>query len=503
MRVRGQAWFCVVLMFGWAGSGAIAEQSTNVIKSLTIRECIERALANNLQIHVERINPGIAKWGIVREQGAFEPALTAQAMYDDSSTPFAPDDPKRLVFGASTEKETLALQGALIGKLPLGTQYGVTALETASGSTSTSNKFTQTGTLPVVSVTQPLLKNFGFGPNLAPLRVARTSHQIAAQTFANLVINTVSDAVNAYYELVFAIEDHKAKLDDLNRARALLAENRERVKIGVLSPLDVTQAEAGAAEREEAVIIAERVIKDQEDILKRFISQNVSEFDGVSLLPAEYPVVEMVETDVARSINTALQARPDFLAAHAAVERSDILVKFNHNQLWPQIDLQGSYGLNAIGRNFGDLIDNAASGDGEQWSIGVVLTVPLGNRVARANYRTARLQAEQALLSLKVLEQNIVVQVRNAVRQVDTNLKRSDASRVASRLAEESLNAEQEKLKAGTSTSFLVLQAQAQLSAAQSAEIRARADYSKSLVDLARAEGTTLQKHTIILDENL
>ena len=501
--VRAQGWFYSVLVFGWVGSGVLAEQDTNILKSITIHECVERALAHNLEIYVERVNPSIAQWGIVREQGAFEPALTGQATYQENTTPFKPDDPNRLIFGSSTEEQTLALQTGLIGKLPTGAQYGLNALDTASASTATSNQFTQTGTLPLITVTQPLSRNFGLGPNLALLRVARKSQQIAAQTFANLVINTVSDAVNAYYELVFAIEDHKAKLDDLNRARALLAENRERVKIGVLSPLDVTQAEAGAAEREEAVIIAQRVIQDQEDILKRFISQNVSEFDGVSLIPAEYPVVEMVETDVPRSINTALLTRPDFIAAHNEVERRDILVKFNRNQLWPQIDLQGSYGLNTRARSFGDFVDNAARGDSPQWSIGVVMTVPLGNRVARANYHASRLDAEQALLMLKVLEQNIVVQVRNAVRQVETNLKRADASRVASRLAEESLKAEQEKLRAGTSTSFLVLQAQAQLSAAQSAEIRARADYSKSLIDLARAEGTTLRKQNIDIDTEM
>ena len=169
------------------------------------------------------------------------------------------------------------------------------------------------------------------------------------------------------------------------------------------------------------------------------------------------------------------------------LERRKILVSFNRNQLWPRIDLQASYGLNGTAGNFGDLVDNATSGDSREWAIGVVVSIPLGNRVARANYHTSRLDSDQAVLNLKVLEQNIVVQVRNAVRLVQSNLKRVDASRVASRLADESLKAEQEKLKAGTSTSFLVLQAQAQLSAAQSAEVRARADYSKSLVDLARS----------------
>src|SRR5204862_59935 len=154
-----------------------------------------------------------------------------------------------------------------------------------SNSFSSTTPFLQEGTLPFITVTQPLLRNFGLEPNLAALRVARKSRQVASQNLAFRVINTISDAVDAYYELVFAIGDNKAKLDDRERARALLAQNRERVKIGVLSPLDVTQAEAGAAEREEAVIIAARVIKDNEDILKRLISQNVSDLDDAALVP--------------------------------------------------------------------------------------------------------------------------------------------------------------------------------------------------------------------------
>jgi outer membrane protein TolC len=184
------------------------------------------------------------------------------------------------------------------------------------------------------------------------------------------------------------------------------------------------------------------------------------------------------------------------------VDRQGILVQYNRNQLWPQIDLQGSYGYNGIGRSFGDFTDSVGTGDAPQWNVGVVVTIPIGNRQARANYQSARLGKEQALLTLKRLEQDIIVAVDNAVGRVETNVKRLEATAAARRLAEESLRAEEEKLRAGTSTSFLVLQAQSQLAAARSTEIRAKADYNESLVELARSEGTTLLKHNIHVDEN-
>jgi outer membrane protein TolC len=491
-----------VLLALWLGGiapGAQAEEPTNQVKSLTLRECIERALAQNLDIRIERINPTIQQWGVVSAQSVYDPLLSGGITYEETTQPLDPERAASLGI-SSIDQEQLRPRLNLGGLLPLGTQYGLNAFDTRTSGTLASN-FVYTGTASA-SLTQPILKNFGLGVNSALIRVARKSRQIAGKQFVLQVITTVSDVNKAYYELIFAIEDHKAKIEDLNRAKALLDENRKRVRIGVLSPLDVTQAEAGVAEREEAVIIAERVIRDNENTLKRLMSQNVMEFYGVSLVPVDYPTVQMIETDVAYSINTALKNRPDYVQAKLELERRDILVKYNRNQLWPEIDLQGSYGFNGRSSSgFDDFIDNTASGNSPVWIIGVTASFPLGNRQARASYHTSRLQAEQQLLSLKRLEQDIIVGTDNAVRLVQSNLKRMDATRVASRLAEESLRAEEQKLRAGTSTSFLVLQAQAQLAAARSAEIRARSDYSESLVDLASAEGTTLTKNDIVLDE--
>ena len=130
---------------------------------------------------------------------------------------------------------------------------------------------------------------------------------------------------------------------------------------------------------------------------------------------------------------------------------------------------------------------------------GVCVSIPLGNRQARSNYRIAQLDADQLILNLKALEQDIIVQVDDAVGHVESNLQSVEAAHEATRLAQESLDAEKKKLLAGTSTTFLVLQAQAQLALSRSAEIRARADYAESLVALDQTEGTILRKNNIVL----
>jgi outer membrane protein len=477
-----------------------ADEATNPVQSLTLRECIHRALQNNLEIKSERVNPTIGTWGVVGAQGVYDPLLSGGMSYQDNTQPLDPERAKSLGI-TSIKQQELTPELSLGGKLPTGAQYNLSASDTRTSGTLVSNNFVYTGTA-VASLTQPILKNFGFGVNAATIRIARASRSIAIQNFIQLVMTKINEVSTAYYELVYAIENHKAAVENRELARELLEQNRQREKIGTMSRLDVIQAESGVASSEQGVILTARAIKDNENTLKRLICQQVTEFRGLSLVPVNYPVVQRIATDVAQSTRTALQMRADYRSANQALERQNIQVQFNRNQLWPEIDLQGSYGLNGrSGSGFGDFVDNTASGNSPVWTIGFTVSLPIGDRQARANYHTARLQAEQQLLSVKELEQDIIVDVDNAVGHVETNLKSVEAAQAASRLAQESLDAEKQKLLAGTSTTFLVLQAQSQLATARTAEIRARADYSESIVALDLAEGTILEKNDITLDE--
>jgi outer membrane protein len=489
--------FLTALAVLTAASAAHAD-TTNQTKSLTLRECIDRALENNLEIKSQRIDPAIGSWGVVGAQGVYDPLLGGGINYQDSVTP------EDTTPTTSFTDRRVQSSGSLSGLLPSGAIYDFSTATTRdsslAGNPTNSFSFLYTGNAGV-SLTQPLLKNFGFGVNSANIRIARESQSVALQTFIQLVMSKINDVSTAYYELIFAIENHKSALETRALAQQLLDENRKREQVGTMSPLDVIQAEAGVAESEQTVITTDRAIKDNENTLKRLICQRVTELRGISLVPVDYPLVQMVAIDVDFSTNTALEKRADYLSLKHALEKQNISVQFTRNQLWPEIDLQGSYGLNGGGRNFDRYIDSYTGANYPAWSVGVALTIPLGNRAARANYHIARLDADQAVLSLKSLEQDIVVEVDNAVGHVETNLKSVEAARAATRLAQESLDAEKKKLLAGTSTTFLVLQAQSQLATSRSAQIRAEADYNESIVALDLAEGTILDKNNIVLDE--
>ena len=482
----------------WLAASAARGDATNQTKALTIRECVERALENNLEIRAERINPTIGTWGVVGAQGVYDPVLSGSVNYQDSKTPLAPQQAVSLGRSSLSEVQLNSTVG-LAGKLPTGASYDFFGSNTRTSGDLASN-FVYTGSAGV-SATQPLLRNFGFGVNAATIRIARESKTIAVQNFVQLVMSKISAVSTAYYELIFAIENHKTAVENRALAQQLLDENRRREQVGTMSPLDVIQAEAGVAESEQNVILTARTIKDNENTLKRLICQQVTEFRGVSLVPVDQPLVQMVALDVEESMHTALQMRADYLSALHTLERQNITVQFNRNQLWPQIDLQGSYAANGRGDTFGSFSERTAGGNNPTWAAGVVVSFPLGDRQARSSYHIARLDADQFLLSLKSLEQDILVQVDNAVGHVESNLKSVEAARAATRLAQESLDAEKKKLLAGTSTTFLVLQAQTQLATARSAESRAEADYGESLVALDLAEGTILQKNNIVLDE--
>lgn len=475
------------------GGGVFAEESREA-QTLTVQQAVERALASNLDLQIERVTPEIQGWNVVNAEGAFDPELRGQVFYEDVSEPLDPE--RAAALGLQTlNVEQLRTSLSLTGILRSGTRYDLSAFDTRSSGT-LAPSFVYTGTTSL-TLTQPLFRNAGRSSTVA-VRVAHKDRQIALEQLTARVTEIISEVSRAYFELVFAIEDHKAKREDLQRAKALLHDNRTRAEIGVMSPLDITQAEAGAAEREEAVILAERAIRDRENALKRLIAADVTALSGVSLEPAESLPHEPVVTNAADSARRGLERRPDVIQARHEVERRRLVRAFNRNQTWPEIDLQGSYGLNARGSTRRELTEGVLERDNPVWGVGVTATIPLGNRQAKAAYRTASLEAEQAALTLRRLEQDVMVEADNAVGRVQTNIKRVEATRIARRLAEESLAAEESKLRAGVSTSFLVLQAQSQLAAARSAEIRARADYGISLVELARVEGSTLEKHHMV-----
>jgi outer membrane protein TolC len=205
-----------------------------------------------------------------------------------------------------------------------------------------------------------------------------------------------------------------------------------------------------------------------------------------------------VVADTQQSWSKGLTQRADLMALKYSLESAGITVKLTKNQLWPQLDLIGSYGHNEVSPNgYGHVLDQLPRGRNPEYTYGVRLSIPLGNRAARMRHKTAKAEQAQSLMEYKRLEQQIMVQIDDAVKLIRSSFERVEATRAARAFAQEALAAEQKKLENGKSTSFFVLQFQRDLTVRRSEEIRALADYNNALAQLAWREGTTLERHKV------
>ncbi len=352
-----------------------------------------------------------------------------------------------------------------------------------------------------VSVTQNLLKNFGRRTNTTAIRVARNNQSISSSVFRDRVINVVSDIENLYWELIFTIQDLEVKKKSLALAQDLLRRNKIQVEVGTLAPIEIIQAEASVASREADVITAQRRVRDNDDRVKRALNlpKDLRSWN-VEILPADKPKVIRETPDVQKSFAMALKSRPDYAQAKLDIENRNIQAKFAKNQLLPTLDLTGSIALNGLADEFGEAVDDFGRGEFYQWVVGFTFEFPLRNRAAKSTLTQRKLETAQALLSLKNLEQQIFLEVREAVRGILTAQKRVNATRAARRLTERQLDAEEKKYAVGLSTSFQVLEFQEDLATAGSNETRAITDQIESLITYRRVTGQTLNYHRIRLE---
>lgn len=453
--------------------------------SLTLRDCYEMALRNNLDISIERIAPRIAATSILSEQAAFDPSLALNGSFLANSRPNAGF--------ASTRSEQIATSLTVDGRVQTGAEYRLGLNNTGAGNNL--NGFDHAFTsFAGISVSQPLLKNRGAENNLIGIRVARKNLEISVDVLTDRIMQAVGLAQKAYFDFVFALEELEVRRRSLALAQTLLEENRTRLRAGVMSPLDVTEAEAAVAARQEDVLVAERAVLDQENLLKRIISSDVASLRDTTLIPADQPLTKEVPVNADVSIREAIENRPDYLQAKHEVERRALVLQFTRNQLLPQIDLQGSFGVNGLRSDYFPAYESAFQGRDPQWSVGLAITIPLGSKRERANHQSAKLESERALLALKRVEQTIFVEVDNAAGAVQTNFKRIAAAEAAERLAKERWEAERKKVAAGTSTTFFELQFQQDYIRAQANKLRAILDYNKALIDFYSAEGTLLKR---------
>jgi outer membrane protein TolC len=345
------------------------------------------------------------------------------------------------------------------------------------------------------------MRNAGIDVNTSGIRSAKNTFDISKYNFKTNVINTIAGMQNTYWDLVFAIEDLAVKRKSLSLTKDTLNQTRAQVEAGILAPIETTRVRADLASKEEAILTAQKTVRDYEDALRRYINRRDSSLrDDVGVVPLDrvmYPVIKIKLED---EVSQALRYRPDYMASRIGIRNRDIELAVAKNGKLPVVDLSATLSMNGLGDSTSSSFDLLRENEYHDWGGSIEVEIPLGNRSARADYLKARLAKTKALLELKDLEHEVILDVKEAVRQVLTNLKRIRSTRLARELAEERLRAEEEKFNVGEAVILDVLEAQTNLAQAESNERRAIVDYNKSLITLETAKGTLLERNRVLLE---
>jgi outer membrane protein TolC len=479
------------LMLAETGAAQLPPVPSAGVMELSLRDSIGLALKNNLDIAIEGFNPRLRDQDLTSEKAVFDPSAFLELTRTDNREPAG----LRFLTGERILFDFFDFNTGLRQKLPTGGTYEFRFNNEYDGATAaTPSGFTSKLAL---ALTQPLLKNFGFEATETNIRIATNNQAISKEQLRLRVSDIVVQVQNAYVELAFANMNLDVQRRSHRLAQDLVALNKARVRAGVAAPVEVTQAEAQEAARVQDVILAEKAVQDAQDTLKVILNLPMSGGWDQEIRQTYTLTFEPKPVNLNESIQKALENRYEFKGAKLDVDNKDLSVRLTRNQLLPDLSLTGSVFSTGVGTSYGSNMSEMGSGDFVSYSVGVVLTVPLGNRGPEASYIKAKLTADQARTSLKNLELQITQQVREGVRRLEADAKRVDATRAARVLAEEQLRVEQRRLEAGVTTTFNVLSFQRDLAAAQANEIRAIADYYNSLANLDKVRGTVLEANRI------
>ena len=487
------------------GSAGITNSSasidTNLIRQITLDECIQLAVEKNLDVRIARFGPEIARFNLEAAYGAYDPAFRASYIRGYNLSPGGIIPGSNLQFGGSkTHSDTF--QVGFGGILPSGMTYDL-------GSSQSQQDVRQNG-IPVtpfqyqgnerLSLRQPLLRNFWIDGTRLTIAINRKDLQISQNALMLQLMSIITSTRQAYYDLIFARENVKVQEKALELADRLLFENRQRVKAGALAPLDEEQATSQAAVSRSDVLTARRLQDVQENLLKRLLSDDFSQWVGLTVVPAESLTAVREPVNLTDSWFKGMTLRPELLQQKLELEKYDLQLKYNRNQLFPVLDLIGTYGHNSRELGYRDSFNALRDREAPFYTIGAEVSVPFSNKEFRNRYRATRAAKQQALLRLKQIEQDVMIQIDDAVKLVKTSYERVEATRQARIYALSAMEAEQKKLLSGKSTSFVVLQLQRDMTARNSEEIRALADYNNALANLSLVEGTTLERNGVRLE---
>ena len=486
------------------------------VRRLTADEAVKLALENNLGIQIARIDPRIEDLSVAAARGGYTPSFTSTFQNNSIQRPSS-----NLFTGsaeANFKQDVLQSNIGFAQRLPWGANYDLGWDSSRSESNNSGNTWRpQLNSSLAFNYQQSLLRGWSIDSLRQQLQVSLKNREIADVTVRQTLAATTRTVRNAYYNLAYAVASLASQQQSLELANESLRNTRSRVEIGTTPPIDIVEAESEVAAREEAVIVAQASIASAEDTLRALVfDPSTPDFWNVRIEPTELPAFQPTKIDVDGAVRNALERRTDLEQTKRSMEVTDVNIRFFRNETLPDVTANLNYGLAALGgtrlpttsipgfpvdpnapttsiqRGYGTVLGDLVGLNSPSWTATLNIGYPIGTSQAEANLARARLEYSQAQTRLKNQQLQVTTQVRQQARNVQTNQQRVQSTRASRVLAERKLEAEQRKFQAGTSTSFLVFQAQRDLSNARNNELRAILDYYQSAVDFETVQEVPL-----------
>ena len=473
--------------------------------NLTLDEATARALERNLDIAVERLNPQTFDFSIAALDANYRPmfqsnvGMRSQSQFPRSQTAGADMLVTETFTGNSGVSQNVKWGGGSFSFVFNNNR------QKQSDLFATRNPVLNTNMNAVYI--QPLLRGFRIDGTRAQLRVTQLGQEMSEIALRATIVRTLANVRNAYWDYEYAIEAADVAERSLALATKLVEDNRARVEVGAMAPLDVVQAQAEEANRRQVVTQTDAARRTAELALKRLIVSGTDDpFWTATLNPVDRPTYTTETVDVTAAVRRALDNRTDLQQSQKQLAANDVAMRNLSDQRLPALDLTGSYGMAGVGgpqfvrqglggiitqtipSGYSDALRILANQTAPTWSFALNLSYPIGSSPADANLARARIQQQQTIAQSRQMELQIATEVTNAALQVESNRERLQAAAAARELAERRLDAEQSRFDVGLSTNFFVVQAQRDLRDAQNAELRALLDYRKAQVEFARVQ---------------
>ncbi len=488
--------------------------------SLTLDQAIEMALKNNNDIDASRNDAQIADFGLKGARGIYDPLINSETYYESRSTPTA-STIGGAVNGSVTQRQFFNNVG-LSGFVPrFGGSYD--AIFTSSRTNTTNRNATLNPQFPtslVLSYTQPLWRGRRFDNNRRQIEIAKKNITISDSQLRLKAITVVSAVEQAYWELAFALRILQVETDTLKQAKEQLESNKRLVDKGVLAPIEIVASNSQISGFEQAAYIAQDAVTRAENTLKTLIlAERTDAVWSRPLTPVTPVTLAVPQIGLVVATTEALKNRPEIEQLETSAEINRIDERYYRDQTKPQIDLVGSYtssGLagtpnlnssgganvppNLQGGYFGSL-SNLLQQDYPTYRAGVQISLPWGNRVAKANLGRTLVEANRLANDRAQTEQIIEAEVRNALQALRSSEARLASATAARISAEELYASEQRQFRGGTTTFYLVLQRQTDLTSARGRELQARTALNKAISEFQRSIGATLTVNNVTVSK--